>query len=211
MTASGSAETPAAKGESALGEEDRARADLYAVLARLYYGAPDRALLASLARHENLVGGGDAPLGTAWRALSRRARDAAPEPLTLEYDALFVGTGKAEITLYCSYYLAQTGRERIVVALRDELRELGLGRTGASHEPEDHLAALCEVMRHLVSRGSASYALECQKGFFLRYIANAYIPLTDAMLASAAAGFYQDVAQVTRAFFEIESRSFEMV
>jgi len=204
-------ETPVGSGESALSEEDRARADLYAVLARLFYAAPDRDLLERLARHENLFGAEEVPLGRAWRALARAASDADPEALTLEYDSLFVGVGKAQVTPYCSHYLTATGRERIVVALRDELRELGLVRAGDSHEPEDHVAVLCEVMRHLVSLGSGDHAIGGQKQFFMRYISGAYIQLTDEILGAAATQFYKDVARVMRVFFDVESQSFEMV
>lgn len=211
MNATSVPETPTQSGESSLGDEDRARADLYALLARLFYGGPDGALLDNLARHEDLFGTDDVPLGRAWRALARTAREADPEALRLEYDSIFVGVGKAEVTLYTSYYLAPAGRERIVVALRDELRDLALGRTGDTHEPEDHVAALCEVMRHLVSRGADDYAIGRQKQFFLRYIQRAYIPLTDEILGTAATQFYKDVARVMRVFFDVESQSFEMV
>src|SRR5512134_2227621 len=168
MSATGIRETPKHDSGSGLSEEDQARADLYAVLARLFYAAPDRELLDTLAGHENLFGGEDVPLGRAWNGLVRAARAADPDAVRLEYDSVFVGVGKAEVTPYCSRYLTTAGRERIVVALRDELRELGLGRTGETHEPEDHLAVLCEVMRHLVAAGSESSALDCQKRFFLR-------------------------------------------
>jgi TorA maturation chaperone TorD len=211
VSVSGARDIPIADPESGLIEEDRGRADLYAVLANLFYGAPDRAMLDSLARHEDLFGNDDVPLGRAWNALARAARTADPEGVRLEYDSVFVGVGKAEVSLYCSRYLTPTGRERIVVALRDELRDLGLDRTGETHEPEDHVAALCEVMRHLVAAGSGSYALDRQKRFFLRYISNAYIQLTDEILGTAATHFYKDVARVTRAFFDVETQSFEMV
>lgn len=204
-------ESPVPSGESVLTEEDRGRTDLYALLARLLYAGPDRALLDSLVRHEDLFGADDVPLGRAWRALARAARDADPEALRLEYDSKFVGVGKAEVTLYTSYYLTAAGRERVVVALRDELRELGLVRTGDTHEPEDHIAALCEVMRHLVSLGSDDHAIGRQRQFFMRYISTAYIQLTDAILGTAATQFYKDVARVARVFFDIESQSFEMV
>jgi len=211
MSATRLPESPAPSGESALSEEDQGRADLYALLARLSYAGPDRALLDSLARHENQFGADDVPLGQAWRALARSARDADPEALRLEYDSLFVGVGKAQVTPYCSHYLTPTGRERIVVALRDELRGLGLARADGSHEPEDHVAVLFEVMRHLVSLGSDDHAIGGQKRFFLRYISGAYIQLTDEILSAAATQFYKDVARVMRVFFDVESQSFEMV
>ena len=211
MNATRLPESPAGIGESALSEEDQGRADLYALLARLFYAGPDRALLDSLALHEDLFGAEDVPLGQAWRALARTARNADPEELTLEYDSLFVGVGKAQVTPYCSHYLTPTGRERIVVALRDELHGLGLARTGGSHEPEDHVAVLCEVMRHLVSLGSDERSIGGQKRFFMRYISSAYSQLTDEILGTAATQFYKNVARVMRVFFDVESQSFEMV
>lgn len=158
-----------------------------------------------------MFGGPGTALGDAWNTLAGLARGADPEALKLEFDTLFVGVGKAEVTPYCSYYATPAGRERMVVALRDELRDLGLARTGQTHEPEDHVAALCEVMRHLVSRGSDDHAIGRQKQFFLRYIAPAYMQLTDAILGVEARGLYQAAARVMRAFFDVEAQSFEMV
>jgi TorA maturation chaperone TorD len=206
------AETGLTEGESTLTEEDEARANLYAVLARLWYAAPDRELLDALARSAGLMeDAGDTALAVAWRGLARAAADADPDELTYEYDSLFIGTGSAEITLYCSHYLTETGRERIVVALRDELLGLGLGRTSGTHEPEDHLAALLEVMRHLIVQGSDVTQIGLQKTFFLRYIRSSYAALTDAVIRNGGARFYQDVARLTRAFLDVESQSFDMI
>jgi TorA maturation chaperone TorD len=211
MSAEAGAETLARSGGSALSDEDRARAELYAVLARVFYAAPDRSLLDAIGGSEGMFGGQDTALGSAWDALGAAARRADPHALTTEFDSIFVGVGKAEVTPYCSYYATPAGRERIVVALRDELRDLGLARTGATHEPEDHIAALCEVMRHLVSAGSDDHAIGRQKQFFLRYISTAYMQLTDAILGVDSSGFYQAAARVMKAFFDVEAQSFEMV
>ena len=205
-------ETAQNQGESALSEEDQARANLYGVLARLWYAAPDRELLDALARSAGLMeDAGDTALAVAWRALARSAADANLDEVTFEYDSLFIGTGSAEITLYCSHYLTETGRERIVVALRNELREVGLGRASGTHEPEDHLSGLLEVMRHLVVQGSDVPQIVFQKEFFLRYIQNSYAALTDAVIRNGGAHFYKDVARLTRAFLDVESQSFDML
>lgn len=196
---------------STLGEEDQARANVYGLLARLWYGAPDRALLDALARNAK---GDDAhapPLARGWAALAKAAADADVEALTHEYDTLFVGTGRAEITLYCSHYLAETGRERVVVALREKLRELGLGRSSGTSEPEDHFSALLEVMRHLIVQGSDVPQIEVQKQFFLRYIHGSYTALLDAVIDNGGAGFYKEIARLTRAFLDLESQSFDML
>jgi TorA maturation chaperone TorD len=200
----------------ALDEEDRARADLYGVLACLWYAAPDQALLDALASNGGAPDdGSETELVKAWQALSRAAAGADPRALTHEYDDLFVGTGRAEITLYCSHYMTETGHERLVVALRDQLRELGLQRSHESHEPEDHLAALLEVMRHLIVERIVQRESGSQTGFqidfFSGYIQQAYPSLTEAVLRSEGVDFYKHVARLTRAFLDVETQSFNMI
>ena len=192
-----------------IAEEDQARADLYGLLARLWYAAPDRALLDALAAsavaHE-----GEGAVAQAWDALARAAAAADPAELAHEYDTLFVGTGRAEITLYGSFYLTETGRERVVVALRDELQSLGLGRTSGTSEPEDHFSALLEVMRHLIVQGSDVPQIRQQKQFFLRYIQSIYAALTEAVITNGGADFYRGVARLSRAFLDVETQALDM-
>lgn len=204
------------EGGSALGEEDQARANLYGLLARLWYAGPDQALLDAVSQSGDSTEGaaegtGETALAAAWRGLARASAGARPDELAIEYDALFVGTGRSEITLYCSHYLTDTGRERVLVALRDELPKLGLSRSSETNEPEDHFAGLLEVMRHLIVQGSDGPEISFQKNFFLRYIRSAYVPLTDAVLENGGAHFYKDVARLTRAYLDVESQSFDMV
>jgi len=188
--------------------EDQARAEFYALLGRLWYAAPDQALLDAIATAPPLTAeGAHGALAEAWRQLQAAAAVADPAAVSDEYDAVLVGTGKAEVTPYVSHYLAETGRERVLVALRDELAELGLGRVGATHEPEDHFAALCEVMRHLA--GDA--AMQQQKNFFTRYMNRAYNPLTDQVTASSKTSFYKHVARFTKAFCDVEAASLDML
>jgi TorA maturation chaperone TorD len=210
---SGAPETASdSAGQLTPAEEEQARANLYGLLARLWYAAPDQALLETLSRSRGFTDdAGDTKLASAWHALARRCAEVTVDELTYEYDSLFVGTGRAEITLYCSYYLTETGRERIVVALREKLRELGLVRTNAVGEPEDHFSALLEIMRLLVVQGSNDTQITFQKEFFLRYIEGAYVPLAEAVLANGGAHFYKDVARLTGAFLDVETESFDMV
>jgi TorA maturation chaperone TorD len=205
------------EGQLTPAEEEQARANLYGLLARLWYAAPDQPLLDSLSRNGDATDeagdneAGDTQLARAWRALARTCGEAAVADVAHEYDSLFVGTGRAEITLYCSYYLTETGRERIVVAVREKLRELGLTRASAVGEPEDHFATLLETMRHLIVQGSDVRQITLQKEFFLRYIREAYVPLAEAVLANGGAHFYKDVTRLTRAFLDVESESFDMI
>jgi len=195
-----------------LAPEDAARADFYALLARLWHSGPDAALLAAIAGAGEMVAeGSQAELAGAWRQLKAAAAAADAETARVEHEALFVGTGKAPITPYASHYLVETGRERVLVALRDDLTQLGLKRDQASFEPEDHFAALCEVMRHLVAEGSSDVALQRQKKFFTRYMHPAYNPLTDQVMASTKTSFYGYVARFTKAFCDTEAASLDML
>jgi TorA maturation chaperone TorD len=192
--------------------EDQARAEFYALLARLWYAAPDGALLRGIAEAPDAVGEGEQRvLAEAWRELREAAARTDAEAARDEYDAAFVGTGRAEVSLYSSYYLVPTARERVLVALRDELAELGLARAGATHEPEDHFAALCEIMRHLIESGSTDAALQRQQKLFTTYMNRAYNPLTNQVMASTKTSFYKYVARFTKAFCDIEAASLEML
>ncbi|MCX7142165.1 MAG: molecular chaperone TorD family protein [Proteobacteria bacterium] len=128
-----------------------------------------------------------------------------------EYDQVFVGTGKAEITPYASHYLAESMQERVLVRLREALAELGLARSEGAPEYEDHFSGLCEVMRHLIMFGSDNGAVQEQKKFFLAYLAPWYAGFCAAVMASADTDFYKHVARFTKAFLDVESSSFEMI
>jgi TorA maturation chaperone TorD len=189
--------------------EDQARAGYYALLARLFYAGPDAELLESIAAADT-AGDGSSGLGRAFGARASAARATDAQAARLEYDQLFVGTGKAEVTPYASYYLSETGREKILVRLRADLAELGLARADSATEPEDHIAGLFDAMRHLISLGSDDGALQRQQEFFNRYIARSFAPLCDATSASANARFYAHVAHFAQAFLSVECEAMEV-
>ncbi len=127
-------------------QEDEARAGYYALLGRLFYAGPDAGLLHTIADSAEIAVA-TSQLAGPWNALAAAARATEAEAARAEYDELFVGTGKAQVTPYASFYLAATGREKILVRLKQDLASLGLGKAGAAREPEDHFAALFEVQR----------------------------------------------------------------
>ncbi len=191
-------------------EEDQSRAGHYALLARLYYSGPDAALLAAIAGADEMADGGQSAIASAWNSLSAAARAMEAEAARLEYDEVFVGTGKAPVTPYATFYLAETGREKILVRLKEEIAGMGLARTGQAREPEDHIAGLFEVMRHLISQGSDDAALQKQKVFFAQFIEPCYFRLCDAISENAKVNFYKHVGKFTRAFLEVESESLKV-
>jgi len=193
---------------SPLPEEDQARADCYAILARLYYDAPDAPLLAAIGGASDPEGGEDA-FAASWRELAAAAAAAVPADVRAEYDALFIGTGKAEVTPYMSFYLVPTAREKVLVDLRGALGGLGLARTASATEPEDHFAALCDVMRHLIISQREIDAPHEEKKFFNMYIRSGYHAFCHALIASPTAAFYRRVARFTEAFLDLEAESFD--
>jgi TorA maturation chaperone TorD len=195
-------------------QEDLARADFYALISRLFHSGPDAQLLAAIAGAAALSGAGEGaapPLIASWRALAVAAETADAESVRQEYDQVFVGTGKAEITLYASHYLAEAMQERVLVRLRKDLAQMGLARSPGAAEYEDHLSGLCEVMRHLIGLGSENAALRKQELFFLEYLAPWYEGFCVLVAASPNTNFYRQVAAFTKAFFDVERSSFEMV
>jgi len=189
--------------------EDEARAGYYALLARLFYAGPDAQLLQAIAGSDDIVADGGALAGP-WNTLAAAARAMDPEAARLEYDEVFVGTGEAEVTPYAAFYLAETGREKILVRLRQDLASLGLGKTGPAQEPEDHMAGLFEVMRHLISQGSDDAALQKQRDFFGRYIERSFEPFCSAISKSEKANFYKPVGHFVKAFLVVEAEGLKV-
>lgn len=191
--------------------EDEARAGYYALLARLFYAGPDRSLLEAIAgAQEPFAESEPTRLARAWSALAIVARAAEVDALRLEYDDLFIGTGKAPVTPYASYYLAEAGREKILVRLRQELASLGLAKFDPAREPEDHVAGLFEVMRHLISQGSDDGVLQKQREFFDRYIERSLPRFCSAISANEKARFYKYVADVAEAFIALETEALKV-
>jgi len=193
--------------------EEAARADFYALLARLFYAAPDTALLAALAGAEEIVseGVGDADgagLALAWRDLTLAAAAADPEAVEEEYQNLFVGVGKAQVSAYASAYLAKSLADAPLVELRDFLAKRQIARRASVHEPEDHFAALCELMRYLIAEQQAP--LEEQMAVFDQYLHPTAGPLCDAICKVGEAKFYRAVARFAKSFFDVEYAVFRM-
>lgn len=191
--------------------EDEARAGYYALLARVFYSGPDAALLETLAGSaEPSPEGEPTRLETAWSALANAAREVEASAAQREYDELFVGTGKADVTPYATFYLAETGREKILVGIRQDLESMGLARSASALEPEDHFAGLFEVMRHLISGGSDDAALQKQRDFFTRYLERSLPKFCAAISVSERAKFYRHVARVAEAFVVVETEALKV-
>ena len=193
-------------------DEETARAELYGLLAQLYYAPPAPELLANLrvAATEAPAAGGF--LEEPWRALVGVARALPDDAIADEYNALFGGVGKPEVYLYGSHYLSGFLNEKPLARLRTELTSLGLARDEAMSDTEDHIAYLCEVMRYLIAGDDVAVAnLTRQKSFFAEHLQPWAAPLCDAIAQHPKARFYAAVAELTRAFATVEAQGFDML
>ena len=198
-------------GSSAL-DEETARAELYGLLAQLYYARPTPDTLAALrvAVTEAPAAGGF--LQEPWQQLVGAARAQDDEAIAAEFDRLFGGVGKPEVFLYGSHYLSGFLNEKPLVRLRSDLAALGLARGEAMPETEDHVAYLCEVMRYLIAGDDVAVCnLTAQRNFFATHLQPWILQLCDALQGQPAAHFYAALAQFTRAFVAVEALGFDML
>ncbi len=198
-------------GSSAL-DEETARAELYGLLAALYYAPPASELLAQLrvAATEPPAAGG--VLQEPWRELVAAARGLSDAAIWQEYNALFGGVGKPEVYLFGSHYLSGFLNEKPLAALRGDLARLGLARDDAMTDTEDHIAYLCEVMRYLIAGDDVAVAnLTVQQRFFADHLQPWVMRLCDAMAAHPQAQFYAVLSGFTRSFANVEAQGFDML
>ena len=192
-------------------EEDRARADHYALLARLFHAAPDAALRDALVQAGRGLGGTEGALPLAWAALAAAASNLTLQTVCDEFDALFVSVSKPVVMTNGSWYITGFLQEEPLAELREDLAELGLGRRSGVMETEDHIAALAEVMRHLVLTGPDEAGLARQQRFFGRHIAPWYADLAAALTKAPGADFYAKAGALLLAFMDIEREAFDML
>jgi len=178
--------------------EDQARANLYAVLARLYADGPDERFLKTLA------------------AAGNRLLDASagmdPEAAAQEYADLFIGVGKCEVNLHGSHWIAGFMIEKPLVELRSDLVTLKIARKEAATLLEDHFSALFETMRLLIvgDEDRPPAALEEQRNFCEKRLLSWAFDCCAAIEKSALANYYRRVAELTNQFLALERDSFAM-
>ena len=193
-------------------DEETARAEVYGLLARLYYAPPDADLLAALRVAVTEAPAAGAFLEEPWREVVAGARALDDAAVRGEYEALFGGIGKPEVYLYGCHYITGFLNDKPLVRLRADLDALGLTRDEAMADTEDHVAYLCEVMRYLIAGDDVAVAnLTRQREFFAAHVQPWMDALCDALLAHPKARFYAAVAGFTRAFIGVEAQGFDML
>ena len=196
-----------------LDPEDAARADLYGLIAHLFYAPPPAALLATIAAADDIAARSqqESALAAGWRQLQAACAAIDARVTAEEYGELFIGVGKALVPLQASWYRTGFLNERPLADLRTDLAALGLSRLQSSNETEDHISALAETMRILITAGAGQAAgrLDMQKRFFMRHVQPWYTGLAVGIDSEPKANFYRIVGALMRAFFDTEKAQFE--
>jgi TorA maturation chaperone TorD len=188
--------------------EELGRANFYALLARLFYAPPHAALLEALAGSQS-IDADEGAMHAAWQDLVWAAARADVESVREGYEKTFIGTGKLPVSLYTTAYTPRGAGEAPLARLRRDLARLGLARHPSSHEPEDHIAGLCDAMRHLIQAQDDGLAQQAR--FFSDWIAPAAQPLCGAIAKLLRSSFYEYTAHFAEAFFELERSAFRML
>lgn len=190
--------------------EEQARADMYALVARMLHASPDAVILSTLASADGVNAAHDGhphPLDRAWERLVLAAGVMDEAAVASEFNALFVSVGTPRLNPYASLYLTGFINEKPLVALRDDLARLGLGRTPGQREMEDHLGALCEAMRLMII---GAHSLAHQHQFFDTHIAPWFGRCLHDIRSDPEANFYRLVADFAQAFLDVEAAAFAL-
>jgi TorA maturation chaperone TorD len=190
---------------SARGSDEPQRVSAWSLLGRLLAAPPDEEVLDLLAHSEAGPAGGDNLLSAAWEMLVQAAGRTSPAELEDEYQELFIGVGRGELMPYGSWYLTGFLMEQPLARLRGDLAMLGFERREGVCEPEDHAAALCDVMA-MISAGNCAAPVEVQAGFFSRHIAPWMGRFFRDMQQAPSARFYRAVGQLGEQYVALEGQ-----
>lgn len=187
-------------------QEQQRREACYGLIAALLRSSPSSDLLQHVA---TLAAAGDTgnPLSVAMSMLGLAARTSDPAAVDDEFHDLFIGLGRGELVPYASWYLTGFLMERPLGVLRSDLKQLGIERDPQAREPEDHIAALCEVMAILIGEGGE---LAAQSSFFESHVATWCQRFFNDLSEADSAVFYRTVGRFGAAFFEFEQRYLSM-
>jgi TorA maturation chaperone TorD len=195
--------------------EDLARADLYGLIARLFHLPPDQELLDQIAASipdGQEVNPEDAPLANVWHSVVEVAKSNPVKVWQEEFDLNFISVGRPNVILNGSFYMAGHLNEKPLVEIRRALEVFGLESAQEISETEDHISALCEVMRYLIAGDDVGISnLTNQRVFFNDHIRPWYDELCDAIEGIPEMHLYHPVAALTREFLAIEGQSFDMI
>lgn len=197
MNADTLANRPSASGWAPL------RSDLYALLASLLTRPPTADRIRQL---ERLTAGPEIParLSASLKQLRDAAEKADVPSVNQEFADLFIGLGRGEIVPYASWYLEKKLMGVQLARLRADLATLNVDRQKGVHEPEDHAAALCEIMVLMIAQTDLSE--DRQTAFFQTHLGPWMIRFFKELQQTPSAVFYRSVGDLGEQFMLLEKQ-----
>lgn len=189
-----------------LSTDQKLRIGAYTLLAKLLRAAPEQSLLDYLV-DTGLDSAADDEIGVAMARLAAAASTTTPAQANDEHHDLFIGLGRGELVPFGSWYLTGFLMEKPLSLLRTDLAELGFERQPQVSEPEDHAAALSEVMALLISDRADH---QVQQTFYEKHMSPWMGRFFTDLQTAKSATFYRAVGQFGDAFITLESRYFSM-
>ncbi len=187
--------------------EDELRAHLYRLLARFLAGPPQTRDLAIGAA----MRGDASDLGLAVQTFAHLCARTEPDQVRQEYQDLFIGLGRGELLPFGSYYLTGFLHEKPLAKLRNDMARLGIERDPAVKEPEDHIAALMDMMAGLILGDFGAPApLEEQRRFFEAHVSSWAGHFFADLEAAKSSVLYAALGAIGRRFMTIEETAFAM-
>ncbi|MCX2789441.1 TorD/DmsD family molecular chaperone [Vibrio sp. Sgm 5] len=184
-------------------QEQTLRTEIYLVLSALFRSAPSEEMIEFLTSLE--VEPSESAMQKAWIALQQVAKDSNREALEDEYQDLFIGIGRGEVMPFGSWHMTGAMMEKPLAEIRHDLELLGFERDENVKEPEDHIAALCEVMSMLTGEEE-----DLQQTVFNKHIAPWFNSFTQQLENAESANFYKPAAQLCEAFLTLEQVRFSV-
>ena len=184
-------------------QEQTLRTEIYLVLSALFRSAPSEEMIEFLTSLE--VEPSESAMQKAWIALQQAAKDSNREALEDEYQELFIGIGRGEVMPFGSWHMTGAMMEKPLAEIRHDLELLGFERDENMKEPEDHIAALCEVMSMLTGEEE-----DLQQAVFNKHIAPWFNSFTQQLENAESANFYKPAAQLCEAFLTLEQVRFSV-
>ncbi|MGR5380836.1 TorD/DmsD family molecular chaperone [Vibrio harveyi] len=184
-------------------QEQTLRTEIYLVLSALFRSAPSEEMIEFLTSLE--VEPLESAMQKAWIALQLAAKDSNREALEDEYQDLFIGIGRGEVMPFGSWHMTGAMMEKPLAEIRHDLELLGFERDENVKEPEDHIAALCEVMSMLTGEEE-----DLQQAVFNKHIAPWFNSFTQQLENAESANFYKPAAQLCEAFLTLEQVRFSV-
>lgn len=183
---------------------DLIRANIYRLLAALLAGPPSGEVL-KLLEGINDADDGTSLMAAAWKLLKLAGRQTTQAELDDEFHDLFVGVGRGELVPYASWYMTGTLMGKPLARLRADLAGMGFERQADVSEPEDHVAALCEIMAMIIS-SAGEITFESQRAFFNNHLSAWINDFFSDLQKTNSARFYRAVGRLGEEFMKIEKQ-----